>query len=397
MNQNYAQPLQTGALTLMNRLIRSATYENCCSTYGMPEKPYYRHYEQLSGKSIGAVITGFFRVSEEGRAIQPRQASLASSKNIEAFKPITELFHHTDTRIICQLAHCGRQTSSRITRHPVWGISTKQSPYFRSEVRLMTNSDKEKVINDFVHSAKNAYLAGFHGIELHAAHGYLLHQMLNPYLNQSDHIENTPGIQVLTAIIEQIRNETSSNFAIWIQISGSAEPPLHYTTRQLSELASFLQRLNIDAVEISHGTMEYPLNIIRGKTPCKELFLHNPVLNKRLNHPLFSKAGIFLKNLLRKKAFTEAYNRKYVKVIREYCTHPLILTGGIRKGNTIENLIKNTAVDAVSFCRPFLKDPFFAQKLIQNTATQSTCSNCNICLAMCDSQAHTKCYTRRNA
>ena len=183
-----------------DRIIRSATLENFADEEGVPDPalavPLY------AALSAPTVITGFMAVSPDGRAMQPRQAGMWNDAQRDAWARIVAEVRRArpQVRLIAQLAHAGLQT----TRPGALSPSGGRSPYFRNRSRAMTADDIRRVADDFAPAAARARQAGFDGVQIHAAHGYLVHQFLSPATNRRRDEWGDPG-RFLADILRAVR------------------------------------------------------------------------------------------------------------------------------------------------------------------------------------------------
>ncbi len=388
-----------GKLTLKNRIIRSATFEGMCDDQGFPKESYHNLYSNLSKNDIGAIITGFAYIDKEGKAIQPGQAGIDHSSKIPYYKKVCETVHNNNSIIFMQLAHCGRQTDQDSTGGNVWGVSSKKSKYFRSKPQKMSIEKIQITINQFARAALFAKKSGFDGVQIHAAHGYLVHQFLLPQINNRKDIfgvnpKTKIGTEFLSVVIDKIRIECGRDFPILVKISGDVDYLHNFSKKQFVNLIHFLDNKKVDGIEISYGTMDQALNIFRGKTiPYKAISLFNPryKLRYKFLFPVWKLfATLFL--TLKIKKFTSAYNLNYATLAKQHTDIPIICVGGFQTGQQIETVIQNKKLDFVSICRALLCEPDFVKKLKSNPKYKSKCISCNICAIMCDSQKATKCY-----
>ncbi|MCF8296358.1 MAG: NADH:flavin oxidoreductase [Saprospiraceae bacterium] len=389
-----------GKCELKNRIFRSATFEGMCDENGIPNENYFSLYEELSKNNIGGIITGFAYVSEEGKAIQPGQAGISNEKYIENFRKVTSAVHSNGSKIFLQIAHTGRQTREIDINQKVVGASEKKSKYFKGKPKKLSAKEVFEIIEKFGKSALYAKQAGFDGVQIHAAHGYLVHQFLLPSINnRKDEFgvsEKGIGTKFLELIIDNIKEKCCDDFPVLVKISGSDDYKNKFSNDQFVSLIEFLDSKNIDGIEISYGTMDDALNIFRGDIPVDLVLKYNKVY-KVENEIAKSLLKTFVFPFVTKKlkSFSPMYNLLYAEIAKSLTKIPIISVGGFREKNEIENTIKTRNIDFVSLSRPFICEPDFAVKIQENVNYKSKCVNCNYCAIMCDSEYSTKCYKRR--
>lgn len=391
-----------GPCLMKNRIFRSATFEGMCDAQGRPLEEYQHLYEQLASGGVGGIITGFAYISPEGKAMQPGQAGIDCEEMVKYFRPVTELVHQSGCKIFMQLAHTGRQTRKIETGREVWGVSSKRSRYFLGSPRKLSTEQVYFLIEQFGKAAFYAKEAGFDGVQVHAAHGYLIHQFLLPSINnREDEFGINPktkiGTKFLEHVLEEIRNKCGKDFALLVKISAGDDYFTRFTKTQFASLISFLDTQKVDGLEISYGTMDNALNIFRGDIPLKVILKHNPVFKKsKSNIPkLIHNVLIYCAMRIKLKPFKPTYNLGYAKIAKSLTDIPIISVGGFRKGAEIRDSLENGFIDFVSLSRPFICESDFADKLRQDENYTSQCVNCNICAVMCDSDQPTRCYKRK--
>ncbi len=361
-----------------DKIIRSATVENMADINGVPDvQAFTRLYSALSAQTI---ITGFVYVSENGRAMQPLQAGIVNDEQAAAWAKIRQAL--PDKQLIMQLAHVGRQT----TRSGAVGASTIKCTYCKAPVRALKKEEIKQIVQDFAQAALRAQKAGFDGVQIHAAHGYLIHQFLSPYTNnRTDEYADRPLF--LEQVLKAVRDACPAPFLVWVKLSHADDRGL-----TLADTLATVKRIETlcDGAEISYGTMEYALNIIRGGIPIDLAFKVNPLFNKY--PPLvarFWKRFVFPFYKRRFKPFTVNYNVQAAAEIKKHTSLPVFVTGGIRTQQDIDRIL-SSGIDKVSLCRPFIKEPDLLTKLAGNW--KSACVNCNLCTIYCDSMQAVCCH-----
>ena len=385
-----------GNLELKNGIFRSATFEGMADKNGFITDEYIEFYKKLSEQEIGGIITGFTYISQEGKAMQKGQAGIDNKNKIVYLKKLTDVVNENNGKIFLQIAHTGRQTRKKCTGKRAKAPSYSRSPYFREWAKKLDLDEIRNIINQFGDSAFYAKEAGFHGIQLHCAHGYLIHQFLHPSINRRKDaygITNDGGTLFLKKIIENIRKKCGQDYPILVKVSGSDDINKDKSGECFINLIKFLDTQKIDAIEISYGTMDYALNIFRGDTiPVDTILKFNPIYSLK-NKVLRKLWEILILPIMKSKLkkFTPMYNLEYAKVAKAYTNIPIISVGGFRNLEEINYAHEKCEIDFVSLCRPFLREADFVTKLKEDNSYKSKCINCNVCAIMTDSEKSTGC------
>ncbi|MBF0546132.1 MAG: NADH:flavin oxidoreductase [Candidatus Riflebacteria bacterium] len=389
-------PLKLKHLTLPSRILRAATYENMADPDGCVGEQHARLYQKLATGGAGTIITGFSYVSRQGRALQPFQAGIANDEHIEAWKKVIDRVKQADPncRIILQIAHTGRQTDRKATGETPVGAGPVRCTYFLSRVHTLTESETAAQVKIFGQACKRASRAGFDAVQIHSAHGYLIHQFLSPYTNRRHDRYGENRFLFLKEVLEDARSRTS--IPIILKMSGSEDRPRAITPDLTSAYISEIEHLNIvDAIEISYGTMEIAFNIMRGGHPLDPVLHHNYLFTRFGPAFLwFFKHFVFHWYKRRFLPFSPMYNLENAIHIKKKTnsTIPLLVTGGIRSVEHIREVIEKHGFDGVTMCRPFICEPDIVTKFSSNLSKKSLCTSCNLCAVNCDSPNPLKCY-----
>lgn len=162
-------------ITLKNRIIRSATHEGMADKQGKPTEMMSSMYKALAEGEVGAIITGYAGIMQNGKAPFDSMLMIDRDELIEPYRKMVNEVHRYNTPIIMQIAHCGRQTSAKITGFPTVAPSPIRDKLYNEDVPLeLSEDDIYDIVNNFVLGIERAKEAGFDGVQLQLAHGYLL-------------------------------------------------------------------------------------------------------------------------------------------------------------------------------------------------------------------------------
>jgi 2,4-dienoyl-CoA reductase-like NADH-dependent reductase (Old Yellow Enzyme family) len=346
------EPFQIGPTTFRNRFVRSATQDWLTHSDGQVSDAQLALYEQLAAGGVGLIMTGHSYVSHPlGRAGNP-QNGIYHDKFIEGYKKMTACVHQHDAKIFLQLAHAGRQTTPELTdgQMPV-APSDMFDENGQQTARALTVDEIERLAEDYEAAAMRAKRAGFDGVQIHMAHGYLLAQFLSPFTN---HREDEYGgssdkrIRLLCEITYRVKMAVGRQFPVFAKLNTTdgitAENQL--SIEDVIYAATMIAEHGIDAIETSGGTI-------------KE------------NRLVMAKPGIL-------KPEQEAYFAPAAKQIKAAIKVPVILVGGLRSTAVMESLIADGTADMISLSRPFVREADLVNKLAAGQP-KVTCVSCNAC------------------
>ena len=262
------EPLRLGALDLVNRVIVAPMCQYSAND-GSASDWHMIHLGSLALSGAGLLILEATAVSPEGR-ISPQDLGLYSDANEAALgRVLTAIRAHSPIRLAIQLAHAGRKASSRVP----WSGGTQirpdedggwvtrapsAIPHAENEVapEALDLHAMERVKSDFVDAARRAVRLGFDGVEIHAAHGYLLHQFLSPIANkrQDDYggtLENRMRFPL--QVFEAVRNAVPAMMPVWVRISATDWVKGGWQIEDSVRLATELKDNECDAIHVSSG------------------------------------------------------------------------------------------------------------------------------------------------
>jgi len=369
-----------GTIELKNRILRSATHEGMGDKSGKPLKELYDLYEKLAKGGVGAIITGYVGVKQNGKAVF-NMRMFDKDDYIDDYKDINLKLKNDHTPVILQLAHSGSQTSSKITGEIPLTVSPMKN-FYGERCKEANESEIEDIIDCFVKSIERAKKAEFTGVQLHAAHGYLLSEFVSPFLNKrrdqwGGNVENR--FRILREILQRSR-EKVGRFPIWVKVSAFDEKRNKKELEEIIKGCQMLQENGCDAIEVSCGYGFKGFDTIRvPKIPVEAMLALLPNFK---NYSLLKKDffKIVAPLLIKKYKPIHNYNVNSAERIRKNVDIPVIVVGGIRKLSDIENIIENREIDFVSMCRPFIIEPNIVNKFQEHKAVESRCIDCGYCL-----------------
>lgn len=387
-----------GSIEVKNRIFRSATHDGICNADGGPNEGLIRKYEVLAKNQVGCIITGYAAVSKNGVSPYPNMLKIYDDSVIDSYKKLTNAVHKYKCPIILQIAHCGRQTSSKAIGCQKVAPSNVLHLFYPDKSKELTENEIYQIIDDYISSAVRAEMAGFDGVQLHGGHGYLLHDFLSPYGNRrtdkwGGSVENR--CRIVRLIIEGIKAKT--NLPVWIKISAQDNRKNGMRIESTIEICRILERAGIDAIEVSCGTVEDGMNTMRSKNlPMDAVFKYRepcasfPKPLTAVSLPI----ARLINPLIKQPGPLENFNVENAGKIKSNVSVPIIVVGGIHKLSDMESIVESKKADFVSMCRPFICEPNLVKKFIDAKQDESKCIMCNYCGLVIEKEA-TRCLYGR--
>jgi 2,4-dienoyl-CoA reductase-like NADH-dependent reductase (Old Yellow Enzyme family) len=357
-----------GQLQLSNRLVRSGTSESMGSPAGVVDDRFRLLHANLARGGVGLQFTGHLFVEGRGR-YDPVQGGIHIDETIEPLKTATDAVHGFDGRIFAQLGHAGSQ--SLIPNEQPLSPSDVANVMHGRSVKAATTSEIKKTLDCYHDAAGRVVKAGFDGIHIHGANGYLISQFRSPLTNMRDdewggdaeRRERFP-IEIIKAIRSAIPSSMPVTMKVGVRdITGHS----HALTRQQSITGiSKLIGAGLDGVEVSSNLMsDYVSGSIRSYVAVDR----KRAFRDLLFHRLFYSRGE-----------EEAYFLDDAKALRGHTRLPIILVGGLRRADTMARIIESGTADFISMARPFIRQPDLARHLLSGRQEVADCVSCNICL-----------------
>lgn len=320
--------IKVGNLEVKNRLVMPPMATSKATEEGQVTQQICDYYHEKSlGGYIGLIVTEHSYVSLEGKAGKG-QVSIADDDNITGLKKLTTVIHKNGTKVMAQISHAGGAANSEITGKSVYGASAVPMPKTGFVPMEMSLLDIRKVIHDFTNAAIRAKKAGFDGVEIHSAHGYLLNQFYSPLTNKRTDeysVQTLNGrLKLHMEIIKSIRSAVGSDYPIAVRLGACDYVDGGSTIQDSVAAAKLLEQAGVDLLDISGGFCGYI------KPNCKE----------------------------------QGYFSEVTQAVKAVVNIPVVLTGGIIDANEAESLLKNGKSDLIGVGRAILKNSLWAKQAI---------------------------------
>ncbi len=378
---------------LKNRIIRSATHEGLADDMGNPTDALIDKYEALANGQVGAIITGYAAIMQNGKSPLFNMLMIDKDEKIPYYKKLVDRIHQYNTAIFLQITHCGRQTFSRTTGLPTVAPSAIKDKLYNEDIpRELNDSEIHEIIENFVRAIERAKEAGFDGVQLQLSHGCLLSSFLSPHMNKrkdkwGGSTENR--FRIVQEIMERAR-EKVGNYPIITKINSYEKSKDGMKLEEAIVIAKYLEKLGCDAIEVSCGIGEEGFTVTRGDFPFDMIAKHNHLMKKvpKILYPVFKP---ILKHSFASPEPRYLYNVDSAMQIKKNIKIPVIVIGGIRKLEDIENIIRNEQSDFVAMAKPFIIEPTLVKKFMEGNQRQSKCIDCNYCQIGVE-KSSLKCY-----
>ena len=300
------------------------------SDNGLPNEWHLVHLGSRAVGGAGLVMVEASGVSPEGR-ITDWDSGIWSDAHAAAFRPIVKFIEAQGAIAGIQLAHAGRKASTEVPwrggkpitsgQHSWQPLAPSAIPFRPDEPapREMTHADIEKVVRDFEAAARHAHAAGFHAIELHFAHGYLVHEFLSPLSNRRTDEYGRDRTRLALEIAERVRNASPKELPLFVRISASDWVEGGWDLDQSIELCKRLRGLGVDLIDCSSG----------GAVPHAKIELG------------------------------PGYQVPFSRAIRSEAKIATAAVGMITEARQAEEILGSSGADAIFMARAFLRDPYW--------------------------------------
>jgi 2,4-dienoyl-CoA reductase-like NADH-dependent reductase (Old Yellow Enzyme family) len=384
------RPLQIGRLTVPGRLFKSATSETRATDEGYVTDELLEFYEPMVRAGTPLIVTGNLFVSLQSKSAG-RQAGIDSDDKKPGLRDWVQLAHSGGSLLVAQLNHGGRQmVESSDPGKATVSASSVREPLYGTKPRPLRTDEIPALVDTFATAAERAQDAGFDGVQIHAAHGYLLGQFLTPHTNRrnDEHggsLDNR--MRLLREVFQGIRTRVGDDFPVLLKMNGTDMLPLRRgaTTAELVRVAKVMADEGVDAIEISRGHYESWPGMILGHYKG---FISGQIkegsgtkMSRRRRMTMLALAPIIERAAERLAPGGEGFNLPQAEQFTAQLDIPVICVGGFHTTKGMESAIETGRCDAVSAARAFIADPYLFKNVQTPAPGRPVCGYCNGCIA----------------
>jgi 2,4-dienoyl-CoA reductase-like NADH-dependent reductase (Old Yellow Enzyme family) len=332
-------------VVVKNRFLKSAMSESLASVDHAPTSGLSRLYQTWANGGSGQVITGNIMVDRRFVG-EPRNMVLEDERHIAHYQDLALVGTEGKTHLWVQLNHPGKQTFRVLSKEALAPSAIPLGPgydRFFAPPRELKEAEIFNIIERFANAAKISKKAGFTGVQIHAAHGYLVNQFLSPHHNQRNDywggsLENR--MRFLIEVYQNIREKVGSSFPIGIKLNSADFMKGGFSEEDSILVIQRLSKLGIDQIEISGGNYESPQ------------FTGAPVKESTLKR--------------------EAYFLEFAENAKLVTDTPIAVTGGFRTAVGMKRAIESNWTDMIGLARPLAVEPDIPKRILEGEDYHST-------------------------
>ena len=345
MNNTMFETATIGGIEVQNRIFRSATFEGLATKEGRVSPAMKEMYRSLAKGGVGMIITGYMGFSASDN-YSPSTINVGNDGAVGPLAELAKIVHDNGSRIVAQISHVGSQLTFAPSQI-VLGPSDVTDPANGIQPEPFTREQIRELVKEFGQAALRLKTAGFDGVQIHGAHGYLLSKFLSTVYNRrTDEYGGSPekNVRIILEVVESIKTACGPDFPVWIKLNCSdfGREEKAYGFDDFMITAKAVADSGVDAIEVSGGTMT-------GR--------HSPCRSK----------------------IHSAYHLDEARKTAAELDLPIICVGGFRKVDELETVLAETNIAAVSMCRPLIREPGLVNRWAGGDRSDAACVACNGC------------------
>ena len=370
-------PVSIGPVTLRNRVIRSAAFENMA--YGnKPSRDLMDYHVAVARGGVGMTTLAYASVNRSGLSFDGQL--WMRDEIVPALKEITDAIHAQGAKASIQLGHCGNMTHRSTCGCMPVGASGGFNIYSPTFVRALREDEIDSLVEDFGRAVGLARKAGFDCVEIHAGHGYLISQFLSPYTNRrrdrfGGSLDNR--MRFMRMVIKRVMEAAGDDIGVLVKMNMHDGFRRGMQRGECLEVARELERLGVHAIVLSAGFVsKAPMQVMRGAMPLRTLAHY---MDFRRYWWLKAFVRLFGRVVIPTVPYKDAYFLDDAVEFRKALSLPLVYVGGMVSRSSIEKVL-DSGFDAVQMARALIRDTDFVNKLHSGEVERSECRHSNYCI-----------------
>jgi 2,4-dienoyl-CoA reductase-like NADH-dependent reductase (Old Yellow Enzyme family) len=369
------QPGRIGPVETANRFVRAGTSETAAGDGGEITDHLVEIYETLARNRVGLIYSGHMFCHPRGR-YAVHQTGIHNDALLPGLARLASAVHRHGGKVFAQLAHAGSQ--SRVPENQPLAPSPVPNALTGRMVEAATEAEISEAIEAFAAGARRAVKAGFDGVHIHGANGYLVSEFSSPLTNRrADAWGGSPEARnrFVLEVLKAVRREIPVEMAVTVKLGLEDAVPGGMSLDEGVRRGVALATAGADAIEVSCNAMRLPSD------SAKEYVAVGPsrALRDLLLHRLLS------------PPHAEAYFLPSARELRKQVAVPIVLVGGMRVPETMETILNRGEADFIAMARPFIREPDLVVRLAQGRRGPVACTSCNLCL-MHESHHSLRCW-----
>ena len=370
-------PVKIGPVTLRNRVIRSAAFENMA--YGnRPSQDLMDYHVAVARGGVGMTTLAYASVNRSGLSFDGQL--WMREEIVPALREITDAIHAQGAKASIQLGHCGNMTHRATCGCMPVGASGGFNLYSPTFARKLREDEIPALVEDFGHAVELARQAGFDCVEIHAGHGYLISQFLSPYTNRrrdrfGGSLENR--MRLMQMVIRRVMEAAGDDMGVLVKMNMHDGFRRGMQREECLEVARELERLGVHAIVLSAGFVsKAPMEVMRGAMPLRTLAYYMDMCKFWWLKAMLRIAG---RAVIPTVPYKEAYFLEDAKEFRKALSLPLVYVGGMVSREKMEEVL-DAGFDGLQMARALIHDTDFINKLRNGEVSCSGCRHSNYCI-----------------
>jgi 2,4-dienoyl-CoA reductase-like NADH-dependent reductase (Old Yellow Enzyme family) len=370
-------PVTIGPVTLRNRVIRSAAFENMA--YGnSPSQDLYDYHVAVARGWVGMTTLAYASVNRSGLSFDGQL--WMRPEIVPGLKRITDAVHEAGAKCSIQLGHCGNMTHCATCGCMPVGASSGFNLYSPTFVRGLKTAEIDELVEDFGRAVNLAREAGFDCVEIHAGHGYLISQFLSPYTNHrrdeyGGSLDNR--MRLMRRVITRVLEAAGDDLGVVVKMNMHDGFRRGMQEAECLEVARELERLGVHAIVLSAGFVsKAPMEVMRGAMPLKSMAHY---MDPWKFWWLKALVRVFGRVMIPTVPYREGYFLEDALKFRAAVNVPLIYVGGMVSRQKMEEVLA-AGFQGLQMARALVRDTDFVDKLHRGEIVRSECGHSNYCI-----------------